>query len=366
MTVRVVLAGAGGYGRSYLAELAELRARGQAELVGVCDVVPLETAAAALVGDPPVEADLAALLGRVRPDIGIVATPIHLHEPMARAVLDAGAELLLEKPPTATFDGWRRLVDHPGPAARQVGFQSLGSAALPALRRHIADGRLGEVQHIGAWGAWSRPDGYYRRAPWAGHRSLDGVPVSDGVLTNPFAHAIATALAVDGSSGAFDVGSIACELWRARDIECDDTACVQLSTSRGTPVVVAATLCADVEHEPVVIVRGSRATAELRYTQDVLLIDGVEQRYGRTTPFADLLAHRADPGRLQSPLDDCGGFMRVLEALRTAPAPGLIPAVAARHRGEGDERRVEIDGIAEVLRTAAEHGVGLAEAGRPW
>ena len=54
----------------------------------------------------------------------------------------------------------------------QVGFQSLGSDTLALF---ASDGLgIGPVTRVGAVGAWSRPLAYWRRSPWAGHRSLDG------------------------------------------------------------------------------------------------------------------------------------------------------------------------------------------------
>lgn len=360
---RVVLVGASGHGRTYLHELAA----GAADLAGVCDVAPLDDEGRALVGDRPVDADLPRLLQRTRPDVVIVATPIHTHVAMARQVFDARAHLLLEKPPAPTLDGWRRIVAHARGRSCQVGFQSLGSGAFAQLRTLVRDGNLGELRGIGAWGAWSRPDGYYRRARWAGRRVLDGEPVTDGALTNPFAHATATALALTGDTGEGDIASIELELLRARDIEADDTSCLRLRTARGVRVVVAVTLCAATEAEPVLIVHGTRGRAELHYTRDVLVVDGHTQQYGRTTPLADLLAHLDDPGRpLQSELAACGGFMRVLEAVRRAPDPVPIPSQFLIVRGDGDERRVDVVGVERAARDAAERLRTLAELGVPW
>src|SRR2546426_1106612 len=70
--------------------------------------------------------------------------------------------------------------------------------ALPPLLRAIDEGRLGRITGIGAAGAWVRTDAYYARNPWAGRRWLDGQAVVDGALTNPFSHAVATALLVAG------------------------------------------------------------------------------------------------------------------------------------------------------------------------
>ena len=65
----------------------------------------------------------------------------------------------------------------------------------------------------------------------------------DGVLTNPFAHAVATALRVDGSNLVEDVLSVEADLFRANDISSDDTSTVRVRTRRGTTMLLAATLC---------------------------------------------------------------------------------------------------------------------------
>ncbi|WP_158853582.1 DUF6807 family protein [Saccharothrix deserti] len=361
MTPRVVLAGASGYGRLYLREIAALEAEGRVRLAGVCEVGTLDGEARRIIGDRPVDADLSTLMRGV--DIGIVSTPMHTHVPLARQVLDAGAHLLLEKPPTPTLADWHDLVDRSEGRLVQVGFQSLGSHAVHRLALLMRSGALGEIRGIGVRGTWSRDDSYYTRAPWAGRRTLDGVPVVDGALTNPFAHAIATALALDGSTGVDDVDDIELELLRSRDIEADDTSCLRLRTRNGTVVVVAVTLCAEVAREPVLIVHGSHKRAELHYTEHRLVIEGIEERYRHDTPLRNLLAHLKDPDvPLCAPLAETGAFMRVLEAVRTAPDPVPIDPAWLRRNG----RRVDVDGVDHVVAKAAEHLRTFAELEVPW
>jgi predicted dehydrogenase len=365
VTPRVVLAGASGHGRSHLREIVALEAAGRLRLVGVCEVAPLDEEGLRLIGDRPVLARLPDLLAAVRPDVGVVATPMHTHVPLARHVLDAGAHLLLEKPPAPSLALWRDLLDRVRASGRvcQVGFQSLGSAALDRLTRLVRDGAFGRVRGIGVRGAWSRPDAYYRRAPWAGRRVLDGAPVVDGALTNPFAHGIATALAVDGSTGVDDVAAVELELLRAHDIEADDTSCLRLRTARGTVVVVAVTLCARTEREPVLVVHGEHGRAELHYTLDRLVLDDAEETFDRITPLANLLAHLADPAvPLRSPLEECGGFTRVLDAVRASADPLPIGAEWLRRTGD----RLTVVGVESAVTAAVKHLSTFAELDVPW
>ena len=92
---------------------------------------------------------------------------------------------------------------------------------------------IGEIVKVTATGAWSRTVGYWNRSPWAGRRSLHGQPVVDGVVTNPLAHATATALAVIGCREADDVVAVDTDLYRANAIDSDDTSVVRIHTTHG-------------------------------------------------------------------------------------------------------------------------------------
>ncbi len=199
--------------------------------------------------------------------------------------------------------------------ACQIGFQSLGSHAVPAIRELITEGAVGRVTGIGGAGAWVRDEAYFRRASWAGRRRLDGADVVDGALTNPLAHAVATALALAGSTRAEDVAGIETELLRANDIESDDTSCVRVTTVRGGPVTVAATLCAEHDGEPYIVVHGTSGRITFWYKQDRVLLQRAghgpeELRFGRTDLLENLLAHLHDGTGLlvtpTTPAPSCG------------------------------------------------------------
>ncbi|GAA3132887.1 Gfo/Idh/MocA family oxidoreductase [Nonomuraea salmonea] len=191
---KVVLAGANGHGRHHLGILRDLTARGLVELAGVCDLRPAEVDFCTPLQSP----DLGELIAKTGAEFTIICTPINTHADLAITALRGGSHVLLEKPPAPSIEEQRRIAEVVAETglACQVGFQSLGSAAVPALRRLIAGGSLGRVRGIGGSGAWERPSAYFTRAPWSGRRRLNGVDVMDGALTNPFAHATATALAL--------------------------------------------------------------------------------------------------------------------------------------------------------------------------
>ncbi len=194
--------------------------------------------------------------------------PSATHFRLAQIALTSGADVYLEKPPVASMDDFTRLLATEQETGRvvQVGFQSLGSRALEMLREDAFD--IGSLVRVSAVGAWSRTVGYWSRSPWAGHRSLHGQPVVDGVVTNPLAHAVATALAIVGCRRLEDVEVVETDLYRANAIDSDDTSVVRIRTNQHLRVTCALTLCAPDQREPQVHIEGSRGRATFAYTTD--------------------------------------------------------------------------------------------------
>ncbi|MFF4468730.1 Gfo/Idh/MocA family protein [Streptomyces sp. NPDC001599] len=368
--VPVVLAGARGHGRWHVANIRRLERAGLVRLAGICELTPLTEQEAG--GELPEQsADFGALLDSTGARIAVICTPIPTHTDLALTAARRGVHLLLEKPPAPSYAEFRRMADGVAEAgvACQVGFQSLGSHAVPAIRELIAQGAIGEVVGVGGAGAWVRDEDYFRRAPWSGKRRLNGADVIDGALTNPLAHAVATALALGGTDRAEDVTGIETELSHANDIEADDTSCVRIGTARGHRVTVAATLCAERAAEPYVLVHGSSGRVTFWYKQDRVLLQrgghGPEEfHHDRTDLLDNLVDHLITGAPLLVPPDETGAFMRVVEAIRRAPDPEPLPEAAWR-RVPGERRRV-VPGIDGLVAAAADTLSLYSELGAPW
>jgi predicted dehydrogenase len=367
----VVLAGGRGHGRWHLANIRRLQDRGLVRLAGVCELTPLTDEELDGLGRPEQSADFGALLDSTGARIAVICTPIPTHTDLALTAAERGVHILLEKPPAPSYAEYRRMADGVAAAgvACQIGFQSLGSHAVPAIRELIATGAVGELTGLGGCGAWARDEAYFRRAPWAGKRRMNGVDVVDGVLTNPLAHAVVTALALGGSTRADDVTGIETELLRANDIESDDTSCVRITTAQGHPVTVAVTLCAEQPGEPYVLVHGSRGRITFWYKQDRVLLQRAghgpeEVEHGRTDLLENLVAHLTEGAGLLVTPDATGAFMTVVEAIRQAPDPAPLPPGSWR-RVPGGNRRV-VPGVDGLVAAAADTLSLYSELGAPW
>jgi len=364
---RVAVVGVHGHGASHVRQATRLAAAGRCEFVAVADLRP--PMAGQLADEVAVYEELPALLAAEQVDVVVICTPIHTHVPLAELAMRAGADVLLEKPPTpslAEFEQLSAVIAETGRTC-QIGFQAHGSGAVLALASIVADGTLGEIRGIGATGTWVRTQSYWQRAKWAGRRTLDGVAVVDGAVTNPFAHSVAAALLVDGSGCADQVESVETELFHANPIEADDTSTVRIRTTRGTTILAAFTLCAAETTPPRVTVYGSAGRAVLSYTTDELELttaDGTTTtQYGREELLENLLDHRLDGVPLLAPLESTGAFTRVLDAVRSAPPP---LAIEADWVGDGDERHPVVPGVEKWIERAAEEQALFSELGAPW
>lgn len=371
---RVALVGANGHGRSHRRTIAPLHAAGRLCLVALVDVRPLEDEPAVPV---PLEArvftDHRAMLAATRPDVVVVCTPPHTHLPIALDILDAGADLLLEKPPVLDLAEHRALAAASAATGRavQVGFQALGSAALTELTDALTAGRLGWITGIATVAAWQRPDAYYARSAWAGRRSLDGRPTLDGALANPLAHAVMQCLAIaEAVTGAPATPErIEVERYRVRPIEVDDTAVLRVTPHCGPPVLAAVTLAGEAFIAGEVLVTGERGRAVLEYPTDRLRLPGdpgPRTVPGRRGLLENLLDHRSAGVPLIAPVARTAPFTAVLDALRSAPEPALLDGDLVRRVGDGPQRVRVIRGVDAVLRAAAETGALPSEAGVPW
>ncbi len=367
--VPIVLAGARGHGRWHVENIRRLQDKGLVRLAGICELIPLTEEE--FGGELPAQSpDFGALLDSTGARVAVVCTPIPTHTDLALAAAKRGVHLLLEKPPAPSYAEFRRMAD--GVAAAgvvcQIGFQSLGSHAVPAVRELIEKGAIGTVTGVGGAGAWARDEAYYRR-PLGGQAAPERRRRDRRGAHQPLAHAVATALAVNETTRAEDVVRIETELLRANDIESDDTSCVRVSTVQGRPVTVAATLCAEHPGEPYVLVHGTEGRITYWYKQDRVLLQraghGPEEfEYGRTDLLENLVAHLTDGDALLVEPDATGAFMKVVEAIRQAPDPAQLPT-GAWHVIPTEHRRV-VPGIDALVTAAADTLALYSELGAAW
>ena len=148
--LRIAVVGIGYMGRRHARKIAALRdADASVTLSGVCDL-DLERAGriAEEVG-AGVTDDLAALLAGA--DAAIIAVPTLAHFRVARAALDAGVDVLIEKPIAAGLEEAEELMAlaERGGRVLQVGHQEWFNPAICSVRERIRSPRFVEGHRLG-------------------------------------------------------------------------------------------------------------------------------------------------------------------------------------------------------------------------
>jgi predicted dehydrogenase len=372
MAARVILVGVGGFGTHFhLPNIRRLRELGVVTPIALVDPIIKAQAISSNVAipqDAPLFDTLSEALAHVGvPDIVIVSVPIHLHAPITKEALRAGADVLLEKPPFACFKDFQEVLDLQEETGRvvQIGFQSLGSLAIAAVRdERCMD--LGEIRSVRAIGTWLRRKAYWNRSHWVGKRHLGEVDVMDGVATNALAHAVITALHIAGIKRAGQVKSVEVEAYRANPIDTDDTTSIRVTPHSGPPVIAGLTLCASIQTKPTVDIACADGVATYEYTTDDLISTSGATHFGRVDMLQNLIDHRTNQTPLILPLIDTGAFMMVMEALRTGPAPVHVERKWIDQReSEGDMHAVVRD-VEHWIRTATSADSLFSEVGAPW
>ncbi|XHR27176.1 MAG: Gfo/Idh/MocA family protein [Chthoniobacteraceae bacterium] len=229
--IQHALIGIGGFGRQHFRTLCDMERR--VCLAAVCDPTlgRFPELSAELTGRGiRLYEDYCDMLERETDLTSVtIATPIPLHDRMARACLERGVFVYLEKPPVPTLGQLEELIRMDAKRRIAVAFQMVEADWSQQLKRWLADGRFGQLREIRVGVCWPRTSRYYNRAGWAGRMSVDGEPVFDGPATNALAHLIHNIMFFAGE-GMDDFNcplEVQGELYRARPIEGYDVACLR-------------------------------------------------------------------------------------------------------------------------------------------
>lgn len=132
--LRVAVLGAGSFGKNHLRVVRDLPG---AQLTAVVDTNPDRAEAAAAEFGCPVVRDIAELAGQV--DAAVVATPTITHGEIGCQLLDAGLDVLMEKPMAHDVASAMQLIDSARRNGRilQVGHLERFNPAIEALRKIV-------------------------------------------------------------------------------------------------------------------------------------------------------------------------------------------------------------------------------------
>lgn len=196
-------------------------------------------------------------------DLCTIPTSIHTHAALTIAALEAGANVLVEKPAAATLgeiDAMRAAETAAGRFVA-VGFQALYDPVTLYIKQALLDGAIGDIQSMSCMGMWPRSDAYYAR-DWVGTLKLGEAWVLDSPFNNAMAHQVNLMCFLAGTElgESANLKSTEANLMRARDIETTDTVALRIITSTGVPIHFFATHCSHESVDPEFVIRGRKGT----------------------------------------------------------------------------------------------------------
>ncbi|MDP6041644.1 MAG: Gfo/Idh/MocA family oxidoreductase, partial [Candidatus Latescibacteria bacterium] len=360
----------------------------QQERVQVIAVSDIKTDLCQKVADalakdkPQIFSDYTEMLHEVKNiDIVTIGTGIYLHYPMLMKSLEAGCHVVMAKPSTVAV----QYIDEMIAAAERndktvaIDFQHVYSGGTQFIKQAIMEGVLGKVDDIVVKALWRRPDDYHTRNNWSAQVMINDTYVLDGPMNNPHAHYINNALYFAGDS-RYEFATpveVQAELYHAKKIEGEDTACIRSRTDTGITIHCYSSLCSATKNEITEIhVLGDAASAvwykdgsaEIRNLEG-MVIDAAEADRGTSELVVTTLinALQGEDSRILCTLKDTRNHVLFTNgAYESSKEIFQIPEEYTTVSEVNGKPFVSLNDIEQIMQDAAEQKKLFSECGVPW
>jgi predicted dehydrogenase len=380
--VKVALVGIGGYGDSYLTALLQKHAQNDPaiSLVGVVDPMPqrcrrLDEVRSARVR---IHSDLPSLYAESKPDLLMMATPIHLHAPHTCWALDQGSNVLCEKPLAATVRDARRIAAAEKLADRfvAIGYQWSFSNAIQQLKQDVRAGLFGKPLRLKSIVLFPRGIDYFSRNDWAGKiKTSSGEPVFDSPANNAAAHYLHNMFYLLGSSRQTSAMplTVQAELYRANEIENYDTAVMRVKVDCGAELLFYTSHTIPPRLGPIARYEFEDAVISYEAESSVGFIarfrNGRVKRYGEPNlERSQKMWQSVEAARSGEPVA-CGPSASMAHVLCIAAAQASMPSIRAfpqsliTREQAGDSEMVCVTGLHDALVQCYDQGILPSEHG---
>ncbi|MDK1492732.1 Gfo/Idh/MocA family oxidoreductase [Sinorhizobium sp. 7-81] len=126
--------------------------RGQVDLVAIAETNALraERARTMIATNAPIYGNVDAMLAEARPDLVIVCTPDDTHDDIVVRALEAGADVITEKPMSTTVEKIRRILDAEKRTGRRVdvSFNYRFAPTAARIKELLNSGEIGRVTSV--------------------------------------------------------------------------------------------------------------------------------------------------------------------------------------------------------------------------
>lgn len=383
--VRMCLVGVSNFAKNHAASIRVMEDEGLAELV--CVVIRSPDKYAEAVSDyrargVTVYTSYEEMLAEEKGNTELVALPIAIpdHADLSIAAMDAGYDVLCEKPPAATIEQLDAMIEAEERTGRFccIGFQNQSKNTVRALKQAVCDGRLGDITHIEVMATWIRLETYYERNDWAGTLVFNGKYCLDGPTNNALAHYLFNALywASPQWLDAAQPARVRGEIYHAHPIESDDCSAVKVETVGGTEITYVTTLAAWESIGPLSKLQGTKGRAQwssggptvMQFDDGTTETVEPDKQAEHDEVFRNTIRYlRGVDAELNCPVAMTRPFVVAMNgAFEANGRPQAIPPEHVTREPREGTIFTAINGITEIVRRGYEERKTYSELGVPW
>jgi UDP-N-acetyl-2-amino-2-deoxyglucuronate dehydrogenase len=230
-TVKFAIIGLGNIGKRHAEHILQ---QAHAELIAVCDIDSSKSD----LYDCPFYDDIQELLQNVSVDVLCVCTPNFLHERHTIDALNAGWNVVVEKPMALSVAECDRMIVAAKTAQKTIFAvkQNRYNPPVVAVKKLIDEGSLGKIFMLQVNCFWNRGDSYYSQSDWRGKKEKDG-----GCLFTQFSHFVDILYYLNGKIDSA-MGSVR-NFAHQHNTEFEDSGSFVLQASNGSIVNFNFTTC---------------------------------------------------------------------------------------------------------------------------
>jgi predicted dehydrogenase len=284
--IKVAIIGVSGFGGVHYRDIIRYQERGELQIVGAAIINQNEEAEKCSklksVGCE-LFTDYKAMLEKLKNslDLCFIPTGISMHAPMAIAAMQAGANVFVEKPVTATLNEFEAIKKAEKESGKfvAVGYQTIYQPAIAKIKNAILDGKLGKINTIKFYGLSVRDKAYYSRNNWAGCIKNGKNWILDSPFNNAMAHQINLICFFAGKTfeSSATLKTVQAELFKVNpNIQNADNAAIEMITDDNKKLLYYATHNAKDNPQPQLIISGSKGTVTWTFAKTICNIDGKE------------------------------------------------------------------------------------------
>jgi predicted dehydrogenase len=378
------IVGINNYAQKYIKIIEKLRKEGVANLF--CVVVRDREKNMKLVQELDakgvvVYTSLDKMLHYCHTKVDIVALPVASkdHTDVASTCLEAGYDVILERPAAITIQDVSRLL-----AVQQkydkyciIGNEFFYSSSINLICNEVGSGRLGRIKKIRTLCGSPLGAEFFNRNNWAGKVYVDGQWNLDGPATNYCAEVLQNALFLIESVGSrqITVKSVQAELYRANNISSYDTVSLKVMMEDDSEIFFAASYAVDTVLEPVMHVECENGMVSWNFNNEKTIIryaDGrkkifreqdVEQRF--ETVFRDAIAVTTNRARKPNSTVETDSSHVLVVNLAFESAEEIV-TIPSEYLQKTKNNIITIQNNQEFLKKAYEETKLFSELGLPW